>query len=140
MRIKQLSIFIENQSGTLIKVLELLKQYSIQMIACTIAETAEYGIFRIICSEPQRACAELKQAGLAVAISDVFALELDNQPGGAADVVRFLGDAGVDITYMYAFLLGGRGILVFRTDEADLARKVIADNKLPYITETELAG
>ena len=140
MTISQLSIFIENRTGTLLKVLDLMKQSKIQMIACTIAETAEYGIFRIICSEPQRACAELKQAGLAVAISDVFALELDNQPGGAATVVRFLGDAGVDITYMYAFLLGGRGILVFRTDEADLARKVIADNKLPYITETELAG
>lgn len=140
MTISQLSIFIENRTGTLLKVLDLMKQSKIQMIACTIAETAEYGIFRIICSEPQRACAELKQAGLAVAISDVFALELDNQPGGAADVVRFLGDAGVDITYMYAFLLGGRGILVFRTDEGDLARKVIADNNLPYITEKELAG
>ena len=140
MTISQLSIFIENRTGTLLKVLDLMKQSKIQMIACTIAETAEYGIFRIICSEPQRACTELKQAGLAVAISDVFALELDNQPGGAADVVRFLGDAGVDITYMYAFLLGGRGILVFRTDEGDLARKVIADNNLPHITEKELAG
>lgn len=140
MTISQLSIFIENRTGTLLKVLDLMKQSKIQMIACTIAETAEYGIFRIICSEPQRACTELKQAGLAVAISDVFALELDNQPGGAADVVRFLGDAGVDITYMYAFLLGSRGILVFRTDEGDLARKVIADNNLPYITEKELAG
>ena len=140
MTISQLSIFIENRTGTLLKVLDLMKQSKIQMIACTIAETAEYGIFRIICSEPQRACAELKQAGLAVAISDVFALELDNQPGGAANVVRFLGEAGVDITYMYAFLLDGRGILVFRTDEAELARKVIADNRLPYITEKDLAG
>jgi hypothetical protein len=140
MTISQLSIFIENRTGTLLKVLELMKQSQIQMIACTIAETAEYGIFRIICSEPQRACAELKQAGVAVAISDVFALELDDQPGGAADVVRFLGEAGVDITYMYAFLLDGRGILVFRTDESELARKVIADNRLPYITEKDLAG
>lgn len=138
MTISQLSIFIENRTGTLLKVLDLMKQSKIQMIACTIAETAEYGIFRIICSEPERACAELKQAGVAVALSDVFALELDDQPGGAADVVRFLGDAGVGITYMYAFLLGGRGILVFRTDETDLARKVIADNKLPYITEKDL--
>ena len=140
MTISQLSIFIENRTGTLLKVLELMKQSQIQMIACTIAETAEYGIFRIICSGPQRACAELKQAGVAVAISDVFALELDDQPGGAADVVRVLGEAGVDITYMYAFLLDGRGILVFRTDEAELARKVIADNRLPYITEKDLAG
>ena len=140
MTISQLSIFIENRTGTLLKVLELMKQSQIQMIACTIAETAEYGIFRIICSEPQRACAELKQAGVAVAISDVFALELDDQPGGAADVVRFLGEAGVDITYMYAFLLDGKGIMIIRTDEAELARKVIADNRLPYITEKDLAG
>ena len=50
MTIRQLSIFIENQSGTLQKVLELVKQSRIQIIACTIADTAEYGIFRIICS------------------------------------------------------------------------------------------
>lgn len=140
MTISQLSIFIENRTGTLLKVLDLLKQSKIQMIACTIAETAEYGIFRIICSEPERACRELKAAGVAVALSDVFALELDNQPGGAADVVSFLGAAGVDITYMYAFLLDGRGILVFRTDENLLARKVITDNQLPYITEEDLTG
>ena len=83
MTIPQLSIFIENRSGTLIKVLELMKQSRIQMIACTIADTAEYGIFRIICSEPERACRELKEAGVAVALSDVFAIELDDQPGGA---------------------------------------------------------
>ena len=74
MTIRQLSIFIENQSGTLQKVLELMKQSRIQIIACTIADTAEYGIFRLICSEPERACSELKAAGVAVAISDVFAI------------------------------------------------------------------
>ena len=117
MRIKQLSIFIENQSGTLIKVLELLKQYSIQMIACTIADTAEYGIFRIICSEPDRACAALKEAGVAVAISEVFAIEMTDRPGGAADAVKAFSDAGIGITYMYAFLLDGKGIMIIRTDE-----------------------
>ena len=94
MTIRQLSIFIENQSGTLQKVLELIKQLRIQIIACTIADTAEYGIFRIICSEPDRACRELKAVGVAVAISDVFAVELDNQPGGAADVVGRFSGAG----------------------------------------------
>ena len=84
MRIKQLSIFIENQSGTLIRVLELLGKAHIQMIACTIADTAEYGIFRIICSEPDRACSELKAAGVAVTISEVFAIEMNDRPGGAA--------------------------------------------------------
>ena len=133
MTISQLSIFIENQSGTLIKVLELLKKACIQMIACTIADTAEYGIFRIICSEPDRACSELKAAGLAVAISKVFAIEMDDRPGGAADAVKAFSDAGIGITYMYAFLLDGKGIMIIRTDETDKARELIASQGLPYL-------
>ncbi len=138
MTIRQLSIFIENQSGTLQKVLELIKQLRIQIIACTIADTAEYGIFRIICSEPDRACSELKAAGVAVAISDVFAVELDNQPGGAADVVGRFSEAGVGITYMYAFLLDGRGILVFRTDQPEQAQEIIRKGGLRCLTEKDL--
>ena len=84
MTINQLSIFIENRAGTLVKVLNILKQSSIQIVASTIADTAEYGIYRLICSEPARAYQELKSAGVAVALSDVFALELDNEPGCAA--------------------------------------------------------
>ena len=139
MTIPQLSIFIENRSGTLIKVLELIKQSHIQMIACTIADTAEYGIFRIICSEPDRAYTELKAAGVAVALSEVFALELDNQPGGAADVVRIFSDASIGITYMYAFLYKGNGILVFRTDQEQETREVISANGLHYLTAEDLA-
>ena len=138
MTIPQLTIFIENSSGTLSMVLEQMKRSNIQMIACTIADTAEYGIFRIICTEPRRACEELKEAGIAVALSNVFALELDNHPGGAADVVKVLSDAGIDIAYMYAFLLGGKGILVFRTDEEMKAREAIAAGKIGYLREEDL--
>lgn len=138
MTIPQLTIFIENSSGTLSMVLEQMKRSHIQMIACTIADTAEYGIFRIICTEPRRACDCLKDAGIAVALSNVFALELDNHPGGAADVVKVLSDAGIDIAYMYAFLLDGKGILVFRTDDEMKAREIIADRKLGHLTEKDL--
>jgi ACT domain-containing protein len=138
MTIRQLSIFIENQSGTVQKVLELMKQSRIQIMACTIADTAEYGIFRIICSEPDRACAELKDAGVAVAISNVFAIELDNQPGGAADVVGTFSRAGIGITYLYAFLLNGRGILIFRTDKEAEAQDVIRRAGLRVVTERDL--
>ena len=93
MTIRQLSIFIENQSGTLQKVLELIKQLRIQIIACTIADTAEYGIFRIICSEPDRACRELKAVGVAVAISDVFAVELDDGEGSPRQRLRDLSNS-----------------------------------------------
>jgi len=139
MTIHQLSIFIENRSGTLIKVLEAFKEAKIQLIASTIADTAEYGILRIVCAEPQRACEELKKAGIAVALSDVFALQLDNKPGSAADVIKLFSQAGISITYIYTFLMRGKGILVFRTDNTDLARKTIAENNLPYIAEGDLA-
>lgn len=139
MTIHQLSIFIENRSGTLIKVLRVLKDQGIQIIASTIADTAEYGIYRLICSEPLRAFEELKKAGVAVALSDVLALELDNEPGRAADAVEAFSAAGISITYMYTFLLKGKGILVFRTDNREKARQVITDNKLTYIAEQDLA-
>ena len=139
MTINQLSIFIENRSGTLIKVLEVLKQSGIQIIASTIADTAEYGIYRLICSEPLRAFEELKKAGIAVALSDVFAIELDNEPGRAADAVEAVSKAGISIIYLYSFLLNGKGILVFRTDNAENARNAITQNGLKFIAEDHLA-
>ena len=138
MTINQLSIFIENRSGTLIKVLDLLKQAQIQIVASTIADTAEYGIYRLICSEPDRAYQQLKAEGVAVALSDVFAIELDNQPGRAAEAVKTFSDAGISITYLYSFLLNGKGILIFRTDDTEKAREVIILNNLKFISEKAL--
>ena len=139
MTINQLSIFLENRSGTLIKVLECLKASGIQIIASTIADTAQYGILRIICTDSRRAYQELESAGIAVAFSDVFAVELENKPGQAADAVRIFSDAGISITYMYSFLYGDRGILVFRTDNTEEARKVILRHQLRSIAEADLA-
>ena len=139
MTIHQLSIFLENTTGTLVQVLQLLKKANIQIISTTIADTAEYGILRIVCAEPMRACEELSKAGIAVALSDVFALQLDNRPGCAADVVELFSKAGISFTYIYTFLLRGKGILIFRTINAELAQQTIADNQLPYLTEADFA-
>ena len=140
MTIHQLSIFIENRSGTLIKVLNALKEANIQIIASTIADTAEYGIYRLICSNPMRACDELKAANVAVALSDVFAIEIDDRPGRAADAVKSFSEAGISITYMYSFLLRGKGILIFRTDNNELAKQVISKDGLKSVSEDELAA
>ena len=140
MTIHQLSIFIENRSGTLIKVLDALKKANIQIVASTIADTAEYGIYRLICSEPLRAHEELKKAGIAVALSDVLALELDDEPGRAADAISTFSKAGISIAYMYTFLLRGKGIMVFRTDNPELARETILQNNLKYIAEKDLSN
>ena len=139
MTIHQLSIFIENKSGTLLRVLDLLRKFGVQIIASTIPDTAENGIYRVICSEPLRAYEGLKKSGIAVALSDVFALELDDQPGRAADAVEILSDNGIGLTYMYSFLLRGKGILVFRTDDAERAKETIILNNMRFIAEKDLS-
>lgn len=138
MTVHQLSVFIENKSGTLLRVLELLKEARIQLIASTISDTVEYGIYRIICSEPMRAYETLRQAGISANLSDVFAIMLDNRPGRAADAIRSFSEAGIGISYLYSFLLSGKGILVFRTDNPDLTRQVILEKGLNYIEERHL--
>ena len=138
MTIHQISIFIENRSGTMIKVLNVLKQADIDIIASTVADTAEYGIYRMICSDPKKAHEELNKAGIQCTLSDVFALELDNLPGKAADAVSIFSKAGISISYLYSFLLNGKGILIFRTDDNEKAKATIKENGLKYITEPKL--
>ena len=78
MTVHQLSVFAENKSGTIQRVLDLLKDGNIQIIASTIADTTDYGIYRIICSEPTRAYETLRAAGIQVSLTDVFAITLEN--------------------------------------------------------------
>lgn len=78
MTVHQISVFVENKSGTLVKVLDLFKEAGIQLIATTISDTADYGIFRIICSEPLRAKSVLDRAGVSSSLADVFAVTLEN--------------------------------------------------------------
>ena len=108
------------------------------MIASTISDTVEYGIYRIICSEPLRAYEVLKDAGISANVSEVFAISLDNEPGRAADAIRSFSETGIGISYLYSFLLGGKGILVFRTDNTEKTREVILEKKLQYIEEENL--
>ena len=138
MTVHQISIFVENKSGTLLKVLELFKDARIQLIASTISDTVEYGIYRIICSEPQRAYEVLKAAGISSNLSEVFAITLDNRPGRAADAVRHISEAGVAISYVYSFLLGGKGILVFRTDDPERTKAVIEEKNLASLDDEAL--
>jgi hypothetical protein len=139
MTVHQLSVFIENKSGALVSVLRLLKQENIQLIASTIADTIDYGICRIICSQPEKACSVLKEAGVAVSLCEVFAIELDDRPGMAADAIELFASEGISISYLYSFLLNGKGVLIFRTDNADKAAEIITSNGLSAIGEKDLS-
>ncbi len=130
MTIKQISIFIENKSGTLLKVLNVLKEANIQIIASTIGDTVKYGIYRIICDQPMKAFNLLKENGISATTSDVFAIELDDTPGQAAEAIKNFADAGISINYMYSFLVEGKGILILRTDNNEKTQELITLKKL----------
>ena len=138
MTIKQISVFIENKSGTVTQVLNLLGNAGIHLIASTIADTVDYGIFRLICGNSLKAYKLLRQAGLSVALSDVFALLLENRTGAAARAIDKLAAQGLNLTYFYSFPLAGKGVVVFRTDNYEKTREVIVLDKLTSITEEDL--
>ena len=139
MTVHQLSVFAENKSGTIQRVLDLLKEGNIQIIASTIADTTDYGIYRIICSEPTRAYETLRTAGIQVSLTDVFAITLENEVGKAADTIKLFSDAGIDISYLYSFMLGNKGILIFRTKDAEKVHEIIMLNELNFVAEKDLS-
>ncbi|MBO6060098.1 MAG: ACT domain-containing protein [Bacteroidaceae bacterium] len=130
MPMKQLSIFIQNKRGTLLTVLDVLKTANIQIIASTISDTQDFGIYRIICSDPERAFDVLSGQGITVTLTDVFAIQLEDKPGEAARVLAIFAEADINIAYMYSFLLSGKGILVFRTTDTERTLQVIREKSL----------
>ena len=137
MTIKQLSIFIENKSGTLIKVLEMLSKANIQIIASTVADTKDYGIYRVLCNNPVQAYMLLKDEGINAQLTDVFAISIDDMPGTAAIAIKKISASGVNILYLYSFLWKEKGVLVFRTDNNEKAQEAIILNKLRFLTEID---
>ena len=127
---KQLSIFIENKRGTLLTVLNVTKEAGIQIIASTISDTQDFGIYRIICNDPERAFIVLKEQGITATITDVFAIQLEDKPGEAARVLALFAEADISIAYMYSFLLSGKGILVFRSSDTEKTKQVIKEKSL----------
>ena len=127
---KQLSIFIENKSGTLLNILNVMKNAEIPIIASMVADTQDFGIYRVVCDNPDKAYSVLKNEGMAVTMSEVFAIVLEDKPGEAANVVSVLTEGGISISYIYSFLVSGKGILVFRTSDTELTKKIIKEKGL----------
>ncbi len=140
MTINQISVFLENKYGTLNQVLGLLAGAEIGVIAATVADTQEFGIMRLIVSEPRRAYAVLKENNVSVHLNDVFAIALDrNCAGTFRDTTELLTKGGLNIEYMYSFACGGKLVLVLRTNNTEGTRDVVRRNGLNYLTENDLS-
>lgn len=141
MTIKQLSIFIENRKGALSDVLNMLRDNNINIVVSTLGDTDGFGIYRVICSDTEKAFKVLRAKNISATITNVFAIRLsDHKPGAAAELVEKLTAAGINVRYMYSFLYEGRGIIVFRPDDNDKTEELIMLKKLDYIMEEDLAG
>lgn len=127
MKIKQISIFLENKSGRLARVTRVLGEKKINIRALSIADTTDFGILRLIVNDPDTAYGALKEAGFSVNVTDVIAVEITDSPGGLADPLEYLRDAGINIEYLYAFLTRASqaALVVFRVEQIDEAVKVL---------------
>lgn len=136
--ISQLSIFIENKPGALETVLSLFKEARIDLITTTLADTQDFGLFRVICTAPEKACLVLKENGITVTLTKVQAIELDNRPGMAADALKCFSADDLSVKYLYSFLLKGKGILIFRTDNVAKASAIIAGKQFRSLDDDDL--
>ncbi len=112
MQIKQVSVFLENKSGRLNEVTQILGEANINLSAFTIADTAEFGILRMIVSDPEKAKKVLKENSFSVQTTDVILVKSPNKPGSLAKMLNILSKEGVFMEYMYAFSLNDDGAVI----------------------------
>ena len=135
---KQLSIFLENKSGRLTEVTEVLAKENINLSALCIAENADFGILRGIVSDPDKAYKALKDNHFAVNITDVVGISSPNVPGALAKVLGFLSAEGVFIEYMYSFANNNVANVVIRPSNMDKCIEVLKEKKVDLLAASEL--
>ena len=115
--IKQISVFVENKSGRLSDILNVIGKNGIDISALSIADTTDFGIVRMIVNDPDKAAEILKSNNLVVKVTDVIALAVADKPGGLAGEIEKLKNAGISIEYMYAFANGADAAAVLKSDD-----------------------
>ncbi len=138
MTIRQLSVFLENKTGHLNKILAVLAGNNINIVALTVADSSDYGILRAIVSDPEKALEVLRAEQFTVRVHDILSLEMDAAPGSMSRILDLFTAADICIEYVYAFSFGSKSILMVRTDNRDTAVEVIKNNGLKSISEADL--
>lgn len=123
MRVKQISIFLENKPGRLSEVTGILSQAGINIRALSVADTTDFGVLRLIVDDSDKAEAVLKSNGFTVRKTDVVAVAVSDRPGGLHDILDTLLNAGVNVEYLYAFVhpKKDKAVMIFRFDKTEEA-------------------
>ncbi len=121
MNVEQISIFLENKSGRLAEVTSVLSDAGINIRALYLADTADFGILRLIVNDTEKARQVLRDRGFTVEKTKVVAIEVPDRPGGLSTILNTIKDEGINVEYMYAFVekSGEDAIVIFRFDELE---------------------
>ncbi len=117
MRLKQISVFLENRPGMLLQLTGALAAADVNMRALSLAETKDFGIARIIADDVEGAMNAIREAGFVASLTPVLAYAIPDEAGGLNKLLRIFGDAGVNIEYMYSCLFPGddsKAVMIFR--------------------------
>ncbi|MDR2049292.1 MAG: ACT domain-containing protein [Treponema sp.] len=135
MEIKQISVFLENNAGRLGEVTRVLADANINLRAISIADTADFGILRLIVNDPDKAVKALTGAGFTTRITNVAAVEIDDKPGSLAGVMELFRKSNVNIEYLYASLEGnvGKAVVIFKLEDHEKGLTLIKENGLSMV-------
>ena len=128
MTIKQLSVFLENKEGRLDEVLSTLGNNGVNIVALSLADTADYGMLRMIVSNPEKGKAVLKEVGVMAMLTDVVALRVPHATGSLSKAMHEIMAAGVNVEYMYAFANGADASAVLKSDAPEKVVSVLKEN------------
>ncbi|MCL2348164.1 MAG: hypothetical protein FWC50_07860 [Planctomycetaceae bacterium] len=140
MKIRQLSLFIENKPGHLRAACRLLADAGIDIKTMALADTEQFGILRFIVKNWQKALQVFKNAGLVVKESDLIAVMVDDRPGGLADLLDSIDQANLNVEYMYGFSsrIQGKAVMLFRFNDLDSALRVLQENQVAILSDEDL--
>ena len=140
MFVKQVSVFMENKAGKLGNITKLLRDEKIDIRAFSIADTTEFGIFRVIVKEPDRAVSVLRNAGMTAQLNEVIVAVMADKVGSFDAVVRPICDAGIDIKYLYSFIgeKEATGRVAICTDDMKRAFDVLTQQGTELSTQEEI--
>jgi len=127
MIIQQISVFVENRPGTLAEVLGVLKEHEINLRAMSVADTADFGILRMVVNDPEKVERILRGAGYAVKSTPVLTMTVDDTPGGLLTQIEKMSTAGINVEYLYAFAATSANAarVVIKVDNLERADRIV---------------
>jgi hypothetical protein len=140
MKVKQIAVFLENKSGRMAEITGVLAKNGINIRAMSLADTADFGILRLIVNDTESAQNVLKENGFTVGTTEVLVIEVMDKPGGLASVLQIISENKLNIEYMYAFTQksGETGLIIFRFDEIDTAMDTLKKAGCHLLTDEEV--